>query len=126
MKPGAARLGLIVALLLGTGAHWVLLQCAAWASMTWRQSSTLPLAAAIERTFDGRHPCGLCHVVERGTQSSERQAPRGATLRLDWFADAAIATADAPPMTQVPETPLLRATWRAEPPRLMPPRAALS
>ncbi|HOC00118.1 MAG TPA: hypothetical protein PKM43_15415 [Verrucomicrobiota bacterium] len=64
---------LIVALTLGL--HWAALQSVAWVSMFVRYSQNTTFREAIDQTFDGRHPCVLCHIVTEG-QKSEENGPR--------------------------------------------------
>jgi hypothetical protein len=42
-----------------------LLQGAAWLSMLIERSQSMALTDAVSTTFDGRHPCSLCKVVEQ-------------------------------------------------------------
>jgi hypothetical protein len=65
---------LVVALLtLAIGGHWAVLQSVAWTTMLAGNLRTSSLAVAVERTFDGQHPCKLCKVVSAG-KKSEKQA----------------------------------------------------
>jgi hypothetical protein len=56
---------LLVALVL-CGGHWVLMQSIAWTTMivTYSQDSTI--TAAVQKTFDGAHPCNICQTVSAG------------------------------------------------------------
>lgn len=54
------------------GGHWLALQGVAWVSMLANHSRGETLAAAVSKTFDGRHPCPLCKAVATG-QSEERE-----------------------------------------------------
>ncbi len=62
----AAALGL-------SGGHWMLLQSVAWAGMIVEYSRHAPLQTALEETFDGKHPCPMCRMIESGRQSSQPQ-----------------------------------------------------
>lgn len=53
------RLGLVCALLYGSGAPWAFLQAAAWAGMTVRGE------------FD---PCAVCHIVEKAASPVQPNA----------------------------------------------------
>src|SRR5690349_4015791 len=56
---------LIVALLSASGTHWLVLQSVAWTTMLASNLRTSSLGEALERTFDGRHPCRLCRQIAK-------------------------------------------------------------
>ncbi|HVE13658.1 MAG TPA: hypothetical protein VNI01_09710 [Elusimicrobiota bacterium] len=85
MPRRALRLLVIASLLLATGAHWAVLQSAAWAGMLLSRSRTQTLARAAGSTFDGRHPCGVCLKVRRGAGAPKGQAARLSQPREDLF-----------------------------------------
>lgn len=58
-------------LVLSLGTPWGLLQSAAWFTMVVRYSRDHSVAQAVSMTFDGKHPCPLCHFVQKG-QAAER------------------------------------------------------
>jgi hypothetical protein len=71
------RLGsvlMLVALLQICGGHWVVLQTVAWGGMIVDYSRDASLSAAVEKTFDGQHPCAICKSIAQG-KKSERHAP---------------------------------------------------
>jgi len=68
------RLLLSAALLYGSGAHWLLVQGAAWAGMLAARSGRETVARAVTTTFDGAHPCRVCLLVKRG--AARDSAPR--------------------------------------------------
>lgn len=83
----AARLLLAASLLYGSGAHWLLVQGAAWAGMLAARSSRGAISA-VSTTFDGAHPCRVCRLVKRGAAADA--APRaGASSPAVRFAFAA-------------------------------------
>ena len=74
----ALRWGLVVTLCLSIGGHWALLQSVAWTSMFVRFSSAGSFSEALSKTFDGRHPCCLCKLIQKGRareKKQERQEP---------------------------------------------------
>jgi hypothetical protein len=77
------RIATIVALCCAIGLHWVALQSFAWATMIIDYSKRAPLCQAIAQTFDGAHPCSLCHVVSNGKNSEKKQDLRSVTLKID-------------------------------------------
>src|SRR5512137_1795783 len=65
----------VVLLVLSLGTPWALLQSVAWFRMLVSYSQQTGLAQAVSMTFDGKHPCRLCHLVKEG-QAKERQEGR--------------------------------------------------
>lgn len=69
------RLGhvlLIVALLAATGSHWAVLQSVAWTTMLADNLRNGSLTEAVQRTFDGEHPCSLCKQITAGKKSEKK------------------------------------------------------
>lgn len=70
-----ARVGhffLIIALLAATGLHWNVLQSVAWMAMLAENLHSTSLHQALEKTFDGRHPCSLCKLVSAGKAAEKK------------------------------------------------------
>ena len=61
-----------VALACSVGLHWSFLQSFAWTTMLVDNLAIAPLSTAIQRTFDGKHPCALCKAVAEGRQSEKK------------------------------------------------------
>lgn len=87
----AGALAALLAMLLASGSHWVALQTVAFGSMLVRFSQSMPLGEAVAMTFDGEHPCPLCHAVQEGRQQEEQQRP---VLGLDSRIDLVLVTTD--------------------------------
>jgi hypothetical protein len=68
------------------GAHWAILQSVAWTGMmiTYSQQSS-SFKEALEKTFDGKHPCSICNVVKAGRCSEQSQDRQRLLLKLDVF-----------------------------------------
>lgn len=62
------------ALFLSAGGHLALLQGVAWANMIRDYSRGDSLTQAVEKTFDGKHPCPLCKKIA-AQRSKEEKAP---------------------------------------------------
>jgi hypothetical protein len=73
----------IVALCCTIGLHWIALQSVAWTAMLIENSKHVPLRAAIARTFDGAHPCSICHVVGKGKSSEKKSDLQWSTQKID-------------------------------------------
>ena len=91
-----AHLLLAVALLGATGTHWVMLQSVAWATMLADHARTEPLPIAIEKTFDGRHPCALCKQIARGRQTEGKKDQQNDLKKLEFFNQSIVFIIQAP------------------------------
>jgi hypothetical protein len=86
------RLGCIVmtaALFLSVGGHLALLQGVAWVTMIRDFSRTGSVTAAVEKTFDGKHPCAMCKKIA-AQRTQEESAP--VTTKVDKKAEVFIAS----------------------------------
>jgi hypothetical protein len=79
----AARLMMIVALCLSLGFHWLALQSVAWTTMLVSNMRQAPLCQAVIKTFDGSHPCNLCHAVASGSKSEKKSDTLPAVAKMD-------------------------------------------
>lgn len=116
----------MLALVLSLGLHWAVLQSAAWVSMVVVYSQDASLGEALEKTFDGEHPCPLCKIVESGTKSDDqdsRKAEVTKVKKLDLML-AAVESLVVPVSKDVPDylPPSLRLSLREDSPPLPPPR----
>jgi hypothetical protein len=62
----------LFALLAAIGGHWFLLQSVAWTTMLADNLRTSSLPQAVERTFDGRHPCAICKEIAKGKKTEKK------------------------------------------------------
>jgi hypothetical protein len=85
LRTKLAQIVVVSALVLAIGAHWGALQTIAWISMAVSYSQQSPLKEALLKTFDGRHPCRLCKVVQEGKKSEKTQQPYKPLTKLDLF-----------------------------------------
>lgn len=104
MLPRLCRACLILALVTSVGLHWAVLQSAAWVSMMVSYSKNATVVEALEKTFDGEHPCSLCKMVEKGTstdysgnQDKSRQEAASKIHKIDFMLTTADAVAMPPP-----------------------------
>jgi hypothetical protein len=51
------------------------LQAVAWAGMLVSRAPEMGIAAAVETTFDGAHPCPLCTAIGKTEKPAEEQTP---------------------------------------------------
>lgn len=113
-----------LALAFSLGAHWSLLQVVAWVNMTVTYAQDASLTEAIEKTFDGKHACQLCKMVDEGKQKEQQQSTTVQKHKLelipsdtaDWVQPVAAYQSEFAPVSP----------WRSfrEPPTLPPPRVA--
>ena len=115
---------MVFTLICAIGGHWVFLQSIAWVGMVVSYSQDATLTVALQKTFDGRHPCRLCKFVEHGKQAQEKQEVVKTETKLDFLlaqpAPALIAPAALPAAAAVPRD----ASIRPSPPPTPPPRLA--
>ncbi|MBX7207016.1 MAG: hypothetical protein K1X78_01785 [Verrucomicrobiaceae bacterium] len=117
-----------MALVLSLGLHWTLVQSAAWVSMVVTYSKDATIGEALEKTFDGAHPCPLCKMVDAGARSDRdnksKQSKAGAIKKIE-MALVVVETLVLP-KPAVPECPVTadRAVKRSEVPPVPPPRVA--
>jgi hypothetical protein len=78
-----ARAVTIFALCCAIGLHWIALQSLAWTTMIIDYSKRAPLCQAIAQTFDGAHPCSLCHIVNTGKASEKKSDLQPLTPKID-------------------------------------------
>jgi len=117
---------LALALVLSLVNPWALLQSGAWVSMAIEFSRHNSLTRALVMTFDGQHPCKLCHAIDAGKaqdrQKPKQTAPAAADLKL--FLPPTDFRLVHPPMPGVsPDAPFLPGA-RNEAPPIPPPRFA--
>jgi hypothetical protein len=66
------RVAIAAALALSIGLHWGFLQSVAWVGMVVSYSHDGGIGEALEKTFDGKHPCCLCKAIAEGKKSEKR------------------------------------------------------
>ncbi|MGH7739594.1 MAG: hypothetical protein ACREL1_05555 [bacterium] len=76
-KPKVLSRSLILVLLFWvTGGQWLVLQSVAWGGMIHRFSQADNLEAALSKTFDGDHLCGLCRFIQKQTSAADHRGPK--------------------------------------------------
>ena len=83
MLMAIGRTTTIFALCLSLGFHWLALQSIAWTAMLVENVRHEPLSEAVARTFDGSHPCDLCHVVAEGKKSEKKSEVLPTIAKMD-------------------------------------------
>jgi hypothetical protein len=114
----------VLALVIVTGGHWALLQSAAWVGMAVNYSKVDSVSVALEKTFDGKHPCNLCKLVKKGKAAEQKRDFQKLETKFD-FLTVAGTCGLFPPRPFRHFTPVTEhADARVETPRPPPPRAA--
>lgn len=108
------RLSKILALIAAVqilGGHWMALQSVAWVGMVIDYSKSTSLTTAIEKTFDGGHPCELCKTVNKGRTEEQKDASMKLVVKFE--AVLTVQVAMAVPAAQLWEYPRLWETHAA-------------
>jgi hypothetical protein len=74
---------LIGALIISMGGHFALLQTIAWGNMLVDFSSKSSIAEAVEKTFDGGHPCSLCKALKKSKSEDEKKPVLRSESRME-------------------------------------------
>lgn len=120
----SSKILLALTLAMALGAHWLMLQSAAWVGMIVNYSQSAPLTEAISMTFDGEHPCKLCLAVKEGRNSEKKQSLVKSEVKLDFLCMESVALlAPSFPFTLLSPAETF-AFSRSDPPPGPPPRLA--
>ncbi len=79
----ASQYLLIATLLVSMGGHWALLQTIAWGNMLVDFSSESSFSEAMDKTFDGEHPCPLCKVVKKSKSEEEKKPVLKSEMKME-------------------------------------------
>ena len=71
---------LLFAWLCANGSLWNVVQVVAWAKMFHDYSQVMPVAQALQATFDGTKPCEICRAVQKAQDTAREQSPRDEAL----------------------------------------------
>jgi hypothetical protein len=72
-----------LALFLVAGGHWAMLQGVAWVTMVHDFSRGGSLTQAVEKTFDGKHPCAMCKKIAKAKNSDASGENAPVTVKID-------------------------------------------
>ena len=105
----------------------MVLQSVAWTRMLIANSRSDTLPVAMAKTFDGKHPCKMCHQIREGREGERRESSvvSGNHAPRPWLALAGVAaTPPLPPGDAIAaSTPNTHVDVVRTPPE-PPPRAA--
>jgi hypothetical protein len=114
----------VFALVLVTGGHWALLQSIAWVGMTVNYAKCDSFEVALQKTFDGQHPCRLCKLVKQGKASEQKRDLQKLEIKFDLISVAGACGLFPPRPLRHFQTLSEHGDARARAPLLPPPRAA--
>jgi len=122
MQNRFCQLLMALALIVTIGAHWAVLQSVAWVGMLATNARTYSLPEAITRTFDGQHPCRLCHVIAAGKQTEQKQPVSKIETKIDFWLTLAGCELIPPAQTLYSRPVSVFPPLRLESPPTPPPR----
>lgn len=80
MRRTLSTTALLLAWLCANGAVWNVVQVVAWAKMFHDYSQVMPVAEALQLTFDGSAPCDMCHLAQGAQDTARSSLPSEAAL----------------------------------------------
>ena len=115
------------ALLISGGGHWLVLQSIAWSRMIVAYSRSDSLPNALQKTFDGKHPCCMCKKIKKARQEEKRQdapAQAGKSVERPDLVVSFVQLVRAPSASRSGRAAVMlnRPIEYAEPPPTPPPR----
>jgi hypothetical protein len=84
------------------------------------------LRVAIGQTFDGDHPCSLCHAVNNGKKTEGKSDSQAPTFKIDLICSTRAVRLLPPYVPFEYATDRFFSSERRQPPLLPPPRSLLS
>lgn len=119
------RAATILALCLSLGFHWLALQSIAWTTMLVANVLHTPLTEAVAKTFDGGHPCNICHVVAEGNKSEKKSGILPMVAKIDLICTTRLLSWTLPWVSYEYPRFTLAIIERSQAPPVPPPRSLL-
>jgi hypothetical protein len=113
---------LVLALVAMLGAQWAVLQTVAWTAMLAENLQSCSVQTAVEKTFDGRHPCCLCKAIAAGKKSEQKTEFSFPSQKMEFPPLKDIFAWLAPAQFQLLPLEHFSANALAQKPLLQPPR----
>jgi hypothetical protein len=82
-----------------------------------------PLSEAVAKTFDGAHPCSLCHAVNAGKKSEKKSDLQSTTYKIDMICSARPIRLLRPFVSFEYVTTIFNSSDSGDSPPVPPPRA---
>lgn len=118
-----AKWFVVAALVCVLGGHWAVLQVAAWTGMAISYSQNESISEALNKTFDGKHPCKLCQLVKAGKKAEQKSESKLDTKKLDSFVTS-LSLFSFPPLKPISTSHHFLLKSRIATPLSPPPRPA--
>jgi hypothetical protein len=119
-----ARALIVAGLCSAVGLHWLILQSTAWTGMVISFSQDAPLAVAIGKAFDGKHPCALCKAIQSGKETEKKSEVLPAVKKLDLLCKENRVGLFAPHHCEEHPEVVFLSRMRSEQPPVPPPRGS--
>jgi len=114
----------ILLLVVIISAHWTVLQSAAWVGMLVTYSHGATIQEAWDKTFDGKHPCKLCHLVKSARATEKQQDTLKTDIKLEFTFPGQTARLLPFGLVRHRTPAVAQAGTESNAPLLPPPRAA--
>jgi hypothetical protein len=116
-------------LVLSVGMQWAVTQSAGWVSMMVTYAQQGSVMEALEKTFDGEHPCELCKLAaqqsseadEDGAPTSAKKAHKVKKAEIAWRDEPLCPPSRRVSVHELPEFSPQMVSWKKQPDR-PPPR----
>src|ERR1700750_1712363 len=72
-------------LIVAIAGNLVILQCVAWMGMLVSYSQQDGLTVGIQKTFDGKHPCKICKLVNKSERNEQNSKLVKSAVKIDWI-----------------------------------------
>ena len=95
-----AHIILVLALSASIGLHWAFLQSAAWVNMVVSYSRDGGFAEAVQKTFDGEHPCARCKEIQKGQDTEKKNESRSVQQKIEFFHEESVAFVASLPVSE--------------------------
>jgi hypothetical protein len=113
-----------VALACSIGLPWAFLQSFAWTTMLVDNLTTNSFSVALQRTFDGKHPCPLCKAIAEGKKSEKKSDTVVSLKKFEALSQSVAFDLSPPASFPRVEAPNALLETLAHAPPTPPPRAA--
>jgi hypothetical protein len=112
----------VLALVAMLGAHWALLQTAAWTTMLANNLQSGSFHDAVTKTFDGQHPCPICRAIAAAKKSEKKSEAVSPILKIEFPPGAVKFTFISPEPVSAFSLAEISAASSFQKPPLPPPR----
>jgi hypothetical protein len=79
----ASRYLLIVTWLVSMGGHLAMLQAVAWSNMLADFTARGSFTEAVNKTFDGQHPCAMCKAVKKSKSEDDKKPLLKSEMKME-------------------------------------------